>query len=677
MCDCKQRVNNDICQAILDTIKLYIVAVDRNGNIIYANSKVKNILQEDNLEENFSSAYYYFKKFQFSYENCDEIDYDNFFLQDTLQNSSTKENLILRCKLDDYNYKKIYISLSCFPLVNDKKNSGAIMLWSNITEEYISRTSIKEEREKLLSVSTELQNKRDLIQVLTNKEKEHLMHLKDVINNISEGIVVADTDFRITLYNRAAYKILNMDPIELINFSKLNEKYYIENIEDKDVTAKQLYYDYLKKYISIKSSILKVYDKLNKNTKYIELTSNPIRNNYGKLIYSIITIKDVTEAKYHQINAEEQARFVRDVVEKADVPIAVIDYPAFKYKLYNRKYDELIKHNTDEYTKDVLYRDMSLVAESNKEYIHSPVGITTLNGDKKYYKVKMVPYKGSNNIRIHIYGTDITEETNNNMELEKITKLKDEFFAITSHELRTPLTIIYSSLQLVNRIYKDEITPNIQKTLTRIEQNCSRLFKLINNILDISKAEAGFMNIEMNTFELVSFTEAVVNSANLFAKSKEIDLIFDTNIEEYLVSLDRNKYERILLNLLSNAVKYTNANKKVFVILDIQDDYFSLCVKDEGIGIPNSKLEYIFDRFAQVDNTLSRRAEGTGLGLALTKKFVELMKGKIEVISKEGEGSEFTVTFKTQKVNGDKANVYSIDGENIDDKISIEFSDIN
>jgi signal transduction histidine kinase len=210
----------------------------------------------------------------------------------------------------------------------------------------------------------------------------------------------------------------------------------------------------------------------------------------------------------------------------------------------------------------------------------------------------------------------------------------------------------------------------------RINQNCTRLLKLINNTLDISKAEAGFLKLNYSVFDIVFVTESISSSVNFYAKSKGIRLIFDTNEEEILVKLDKDKYEKIILNLLSNAIKFTSEGKEIMVIVYSDHKEVSIKVKDKGIGIPQDKISTIFDRFEQVNNSLSRNSEGTGLGLALVKEFVEMMKGKIEVKSKLGEGTEFNVKFNNKilqdKYIQDSFNIL----ENLDDKVIIEFSDV-
>jgi signal transduction histidine kinase len=316
-------------------------------------------------------------------------------------------------------------------------------------------------------------------------------------------------------------------------------------------------------------------------------------------------------------------------------------------------------------------------AEEQELYTCSPYAVQC-DDAIKYFKIKYKPFIGSDNKTycVHIHAIDITEEENRSIELKKINQVKDEFFTIMSHELRTPLTIIYSSLQLANKIYVTEITPNIKKTFTRIDQNCGRLLKLINNILDLSKIEAGFLELNDVRFDIVEFTESIVNMVNSYAINKGVSLIFDTNEEEIELTLDKDKYEKILLNLLSNAIKFTGEGKSILINLNIDNKYIHLDVKDEGIGIPQSKINCIFDRYVQINNSLSRRAEGTGLGLALVKSFVELMNGDIKVFSEEGNGTTFSLCFERNNTERNLDENCSIMFANINDRINIEFSDI-
>ncbi|GLC32301.1 ATP-binding protein [Clostridium omnivorum] len=135
--------------------------------------------------------------------------------------------------------------------------------------------------------------------------------------------------------------------------------------------------------------------------------------------------------------------------------------------------------------------------------------------------------------------------------------------------------------------------------------------------------------------------------------------------------------KKILLNLLSNAIKFTPEGKQILVELQIENETVALSVKDQGIGIPDNKIDFIFDRFVQINTSLSRRAEGTGIGLSLVKKLVELMEGDIKVKSKEGKGTEFIMKFKKQGGQTPSTNNLVRLDSSMSDKIHIEFSDIN
>ncbi|WP_010238761.1 sensor histidine kinase [Clostridium arbusti] len=263
-------------------------------------------------------------------------------------------------------------------------------------------------------------------------------------------------------------------------------------------------------------------------------------------------------------------------------------------------------------------------------------------------------------------------------------KLKTEFFSNISHELRTPLNILLSALQLIN-VYLNTDPPNIKSTkkyVGTMRQNCFRLLRLINNLLDITKIDSGFYHLILCNHNIIEVVENITLSIADYLKDKKINIIFDTDIEEKIIACDEEKIERIILNLISNAIKFTDANGTINVNIYDGDSYVKIIVKDNGIGIPKAKLNTIFDRFSQVDKTIKRNSEGTGIGLALVKSLVELHKGKIEVKSEYGHGTEFTISLPVTVIpNKDKSNLCTmcIDNNTKDSKIEkmhIEFSDI-
>lgn len=226
-------------------------------------------------------------------------------------------------------------------------------------------------------------------------------------------------------------------------------------------------------------------------------------------------------------------------------------------------------------------------------------------------------YINSDNV-IMFTGKDITDKKE--LEIEKklmeeslhVENIKNEFFANISHEFKTPLNIILASLQVINHnIFNKNIKFskdfNLKKYTNSIKQNSYRLLRLANNLIDITKIDSGYYEIQPKNCNIVSIIEDITISVAQYMKDKGIDLIFDTSFEEIIISCDPDKIERIMLNLLSNAVKYTKSPGIINVFIDKTEDTVIISVKDTGIGIPKENISIIFERFIQVDDTLTRK----------------------------------------------------------------------
>ena len=211
--------------------------------------------------------------------------------------------------------------------------------------------------------------------------------------------------------------------------------------------------------------------------------------------------------------------------------------------------------------------------------------------------------------------------------------------------------------------------------LDSIKQNSYRLSKLINNIVDLSKIEAGFFELNLSNNNIVEVVEEIVMSVTNFTESKGLNIIFDTDIEEKIIACDPEKIERIVLNLISNAIKFSDEGDEIFVDIKDKNEFVEISVKDNGIGIEEKHLDMIFDRFKQVDKSLSRNAEGTGIGLSLVKSIVELHGGSIYVESEFGKGSKFTVMLPSRKVIHENM-IYSSKVRSKNQSIQVELSDV-
>ncbi len=248
---------------------------------------------------------------------------------------------------------------------------------------------------------------------------------------------------------------------------------------------------------------------------------------------------------------------------------------------------------------------------------------------------------------------DINREFIKAKELES---LRNEFFANVSHELRMPLTIIFSSLQLLQPVIDDdELMAKEKESLKRhckyIKQNCYRLLKLVNNLIDITKIEAGYMQLMLQPCDIVDIIKQISMSVEHYIQEKGIKLIFETCLKTLVMQCDPDKIERILLNLLSNAAKFTGMGGTIKVRLYSKNQRVCIEVEDTGEGIPKSKQSMIFERFHQVDQGFTRKHEGSGIGLSIVNTLVNMHGGSIRVHSDAGAGSVFIVELPVDMKN--------------------------
>lgn len=263
--------------------------------------------------------------------------------------------------------------------------------------------------------------------------------------------------------------------------------------------------------------------------------------------------------------------------------------------------------------------------------------------------------------------------------LEKSLVMKDEFISLISHEFKTPLNVIYSATQLIECIYFDKIPSRVQELMGNIKQNTFRQLRLANNLLDVTRMTTEEVKLNIRNADIVSLSKVIVNSAESYANQKNIEVSFKSNVESEIINLDEEKYEKIILNLISNAMKFTESGGEIKVILFVNKELNLVEIKviDTGVGIPKDKQKLIFERFGQVDNNLSRQAEGAGIGLFIVKLLVDILGGTIEVESQVGIGSTFTITLPVKKEEVDNELEACLDVNNkLVNEIRVEFSDV-
>ena len=256
-----------------------------------------------------------------------------------------------------------------------------------------------------------------------------------------------------------------------------------------------------------------------------------------------------------------------------------------------------------------------------------------------------------------------------NLKLEKLERLKSEFISIVSHELRTPLTSIKNSLDILLSGRCGEVTEASDKFLSMAKRNVQRLSGIINDLLDLSKIEAGKMDFHFKNININSVIEYVKSALSVVAKEKGLSLLTEEceNLPE--IYADSQRLEQVLTNLVSNAIKFTpegrsitiksrlmNAGDLIYnecfadIMKKLEGDCVVVSVQDEGIGIAEKDLLHVFDKFAQIENSLSRKVGGSGLGLPIAKQLLEAHNGAIWCDSKPDCGSTFYFAIPVEKV---------------------------
>ncbi|MBD5565023.1 ATP-binding protein [Clostridium botulinum] len=262
-------------------------------------------------------------------------------------------------------------------------------------------------------------------------------------------------------------------------------------------------------------------------------------------------------------------------------------------------------------------------------------------------------------------------------ESREYNKLITDFLANISHELKTPLNVIFTAVQILDLYKKDAKSYDKKEQYIKvIKQNCYRLMRLINNLLDTTKLDSGYLKLNLVNCNIVNLVEEITLSVVYYAESKNINIIFDTDVEEKIMAVDPDKIERIVLNLLSNAIKFTGSGGNIYVTVKDFEDNIIISVKDTGIGIPEDKIENIFDRFVQVDKTLRRNKEGSGIGLYLVKSFVNMHEGTIDIQSEIGKGSEFIINIPVKLVKEDLEKENNVFYSPSKEYVDMEFADI-
>lgn len=520
--------------------------------------------------------------------------------------------------------------------------------------------------------------------------------LLDFINIIPDEVIIFDKDSKFTLLNNA---IINNSPVDFTEIN--NTRDLLKQLTFYDLKGNIIPFERLPSQRVLRGEIYTDYRLLlkvnNGASMYKEFSGTPIYDSTGNLSGGFLIAHDIEEKVKSEESSYIKAQYdsLKRIIENLDLGFARYTYPEFNFIGINHKgYDQLKKLFPDIASENEL-KKMNLhdifdgkvqiiddiihdSLKNNKPSCFRIGKYKTHKGETVYFKWIYQPLhdlKGEI-IEVVIIGVNISKEMK---DMEEALKIQDEIYANVSHELKTPLNVIFSANQMIDIYLNNNSINEYKEKLNNynhsIKQNCYRLIKLINNIVDLSKSNSGLLDINLININIVNIVESIINSVSIYVKSKGLEIIFDSNVKEKIIACDVNMIERVMLNLISNAVKFSKPNGKIIVTLIDKGDIVEISVKDSGTGIKKKHQDLIFQRFYQADKSISRNAEGSGIGLSLVKSIIELHCGNIRVESAVGKGSNFIFELPAKIIN-ETNDIININTNNKVEMLKIEFSDI-
>jgi PAS domain S-box-containing protein len=537
--------------------------------------------------------------------------------------------------------------------------------------------------------------------------KELRIHYHHIFEFLPDAIFMHRAG-KILFCNDSAAKLLEVDRID----SLIGEPIFKYVAQDYHEIVKERISETVNEKITLPLIKEKFINSKGKSID-VEVSAKPLF--HKNKMYHLVFARDITqcinaeaelkksEQKYRELfNNVNDAIFVHKVTEDSGFGYFIeVNDVACKTLGYSR--DELLRMTVKDVSGSIdnnRFKKVNQQLKANGGYIHQalnkckdgkliPVEINSifyiLNGEKYIISIcRDISERMKQEQRLkesEELKKSIEEQTKKLNEAVEYENLRTEFFANISHELRTPINVILSTLQLFNlklSAVDSENRAKLRKYTGTMKQNCYRLVRLVNNLIDTTKIDLGHFNINLINCNIVSVIEEITLSLGEYIHNKGLSIVFDTDTEEKIVACDPDKIERIVLNLISNAVKFTEPGGCISVNVWDRNEKVIISVKDTGIGIPEDKRNMIFEKFIQIDKSLRRNREGSGIGLSIVKALVELHDGSIKVQSECGKGSEFILEFPARIIPNLESkiieNIFNIQ-DNVE-KINIEFSDI-
>lgn len=608
-------LNNDIKNSIMDS-KNAIFILNKDKECIYMNKAFKLMMNIDLHKNEIDIFKYINSKFLNSIDILEQI-----------------QNLNIDKNLKSYD-GKIYKFECVREVLNE--NRVIICILSDITESTLIKNKLKE-------------------------SEERYKKLMDVLN---DGVII---------HNMNSIKYINSKAISLLNLNESQTQLSIEDmVLSTDEISKAKFINNINLVCMGKTE--KISTKIEiKDGKTIEFITTTILLNNIKMLLTIAI--DISNMENVITDIEQSEKTYKLLLQTLPEGVVIIDKNTNNHIYRNKAMMKILKN---------------IGVESLNNIIKSYLNECDYGKFKKFYtntnKIKEIEIaiidRGEDNAFLVVVRTlDDKYKTQQMKEiLDEISdkcRFKAEFLANVANDIKRPINTIFETNKILY-LNKDKYDSDYIDNYTRlVKQNCYRLMRLLDNIQQIGHLENGTYKMDIKKYDLINLTSDIVAKSKRYTDEKGLSISFKSDVHKKVMAIDKEKIEKILLNLLSNSIKFTPKGGNINITINCKNEEVHITVADTGDGIPEDKLDIIFESFEQVDRTLSRGAEGSGIGLSLVKKLADIHNAKIVVNSKINKGSEFTLILK-ESIETDKLLEKIDSGCDLSDneKIDIEFSDI-
>lgn len=659
--------------SIIDCIKLFNKELldnrhDLNQKKSYIKEVKKKIKSEKELQKNYKDEILgVSNKISKSIEESDipifildinkKFIYSNEAFNMLIQDYKNKENRIDISKYLQFKFPKYKnlmdeikkIATEARGNLNIKSYDGKIYRLECITD-------IIDERPVIVCILKDI-TQTTLIQNKLEESENMYKNLMDVLN---EGVIIHDNK---------NIKYINDKGLEILDINIGKKEIFIEDI--KNIVSKKFREKFLSNIqLVISRKEEKVINKIELiNGRIVELVTTNIKLNDEDLLISIVI--DITELENTIMNIEQSEKTYKLLLQTLPEGIVIVN-PTTKKHIYRNEASirmlktiglEKLNESIKTYLKEENYGNFRRFTIDKLNNVDISLAIVKREEEGSLIVVFRM-------LDCEFKSIQLEKELNR---IKEKNKFKTEFLSNVAYDIKKPINKIFETNNNLIENKGKYNSENINNHTRLVKQNCYRLIRLLSNVEYVSRIDNGTCTLELRKCDIVKLVENIVKISKTYTDKKGIDISFKSEVNKKILSLDIDKVEKIILNILSNAIKFTDTGGRIDINLYMENEQVCISIKDTGIGIPKDKTEVIFENFEQLDTTLSRGCEGTGMGLSVVKKLANLNNIKINVESELNKGSEFIITLPNNIVS---KNIKLQDKFAQDEKIDIEFSDI-